>query len=79
MKTESFDSLIPFKIEDFISLIIEKKQIDFEDAIVYLYDSKLYEALSKEETKLWHLSTYELFNMLENEKKTGDFEYPDFV
>ncbi len=79
MTKESLEALIPIKIEDFVSLIIERKQLVFEDAIVYLYDSKLYEALSNEETKLWHLSTPELFNMLENEKDTGDFEYPDIV
>ena len=79
MTEEGFQALIPFKIEDFISLIIDRKQLDFEGAIVYLYDSKLYEALSKEETKLWHLSIPELFNMLETEKNTGNFEYPDFV
>ena len=79
MTKEGFEALIPFKIEDFVSLIIKIKHLDFESAIVYLYDSKLYEALSEEETKLWHLSTPKLFNMLETEKVTGKIDYPEFV
>lgn len=79
MENEVFKPIIPLKIQDLTSLIIERKQIEFQKAIQYLYSSKLYEALSNEETKLWHLSIEKLFDMLENEKRTRKIIFPDFV
>ena len=79
MENEVFRPIIPLKIQDLTSLIIERKQIEFQKAIQYLYSSKLYEALSNEETKLWHLSIEKLFDMLENEKRTHKIIFPDFV
>ena len=79
MENEVFRPIIPLKIQDLTSLIIERKQIEFQKAIQYLYSSKLYEALSNEETKLWHLSIEKLFDMLENEKRTRKIIYPDIV
>ncbi len=79
MDNNAFKPIIPLKIQDLTSLIMERKQIEFRKAIQYLYCSKLYEALSNEETKLWHLSTEKLFDMLENEKRTRKIIFPDFV
>ncbi len=55
------------------------KQISFFETLHYLYESKLYEMLSKEETKVWHLSNNKLFLMLEDEKRTNILTLPDFV
>ena len=74
----AFESIMPIKVQDLISLIVDKKHLEFDVALTYLYDSKLYDALSNEETKLWHLSTAKL-EMLDSEKLNGDFVYPDFV
>jgi len=79
MEESVFDSIMPLKVEDLISLIVEKHQLEFDAALLYLYDSKLYDALSVEETKLWHLSSEKLFDMLITEKNTGELVYPDFV
>lgn len=56
-----------------------KKQISFDEALEHLYSSALYSALSDEETKLWHLSSEKLVEMLEEEKRTNLLVYPDFV
>lgn len=77
-KTE-FEAILLLKIEDFISFLIENKGMSFDKAVQCLYQSKVYEALSDEETKLWHLSTPALYEMLEIEKKEGKIIYPDFV
>ena len=74
-----YTAIIPYKIKDIILLIIENNNICFIDAISYLYNSKLYEYLSQEETKLWHLSYSKLYDLLENEKQNYFFEFPDFV
>ena len=79
MEKSVFESIMPLKVEDLISLIVEKKQYEFDSALSYLYDSKLYDALSIEETKLWHLSSEKLFDMIVTEKETGELIYPDFV
>jgi hypothetical protein len=63
-----FNSIIELKIQDLTSLIIEQKNLNFRESLSYLYDSTLYVKLTKEETKLWHLSTQKLFEMLEVEK-----------
>jgi hypothetical protein len=44
-----------------------------------LYESKLYEKLADEKTKLWHLSSEKLLEILLLEKRTGELIYPDYV
>ena len=41
------------------------------------YESKVYALLEQEDTKLWHFSPLTLFNMYDEEKKTGNFEIPE--
>ncbi len=75
----NYTFIIPYKVIDLVSLITELKKLVFLDAINYLYSSQLYNYLSDETTKLWHLSTHKLFSMLEEEKINNQFEFPDFV
>jgi len=77
-KTE-FEAIFPYKMQDLVSRIIETLKIEFDDAVQILYESDLYEALSKEETKLWHLSTEKLLEILLIEKTTGKLIFPDYV
>lgn len=79
MKDKQFESIVELKIADIVSIIIDTKVLNFEDALQYLYTSELYKTLTVEETKLWHLSAEKLFDMLENEKETNVLLYPDFV
>lgn len=79
MDSKTFEAVLPLKIQDLISLINKNKNLNFNEALHYLYNSKLYEKLSEEESKLWHLSTAKLFLMLEDEKNTKMLTYPDFV
>ncbi|MCF6336134.1 MAG: hypothetical protein L3J12_10370, partial [Spirochaetales bacterium] len=59
--------IIPYKLKDLFALIMENKM--FIEAMEYLYNSGLYEYLSKEESKIWHLSPFKLFDMLERKAK----------
>jgi len=79
MTDPDYSILIPYKIDDLISMITESKKNSLQDALFYLYNSKLYAYLSDESTKLWHLSTHKLFELLETEKEKNIFEFPDFV
>ncbi len=71
MDIKQFNAIIPFIVQDLVSLIIEKQNIDFEKALDVLYNSKLYENLIAEETKNWHLSSEKLYEMLNFEMQTG--------
>ena len=74
-----YSAIIPYKIKDIILLIMENKEKKFLEAMDYLYNSKLYEYLSNEESKFWHFSQFKLFDLLEEEKQNTFFELPDFV
>jgi len=79
MNEVEFEAIFPIKVQDLISLIIEKENFDFQVAVQYLYESKLYDALADEKSKLWHISSEKLLEMLMTEKKTGVLIYPDIV
>jgi hypothetical protein len=79
MQKAEFEITIEIIVQDLVSLVMQNEAIEFMDALPYLYDSELYSALTDEETKLWHLSTEKLYDMLKNEKLNNKLEYPDFV
>ncbi|MCL2186673.1 MAG: hypothetical protein FWB86_12605 [Treponema sp.] len=47
------------------------------DAIKLFYNSSLYAMLENEKSKLWHLSSLALYEMLEEEIDTGHINYPE--
>ncbi len=79
MTKKEFEIILIIKVQTLIDQIIKKRKIKFKTAMQYLYNSKLYEALSNEKLKVWHFSTWKLFEILETEKKTGKLIYPDYV
>lgn len=79
MQKAEFESILELKVQVLISLIMETENKAFLDALEFLYESKLYEALADESTKLWHLSTEKLYDMYTNEKQGNKLEFPDFV
>lgn len=62
------DSVLPMKVKELVGLIQERKGMDTESAVCYLYFSKLYDTLKNDHTKLWYLSAENLYSMLETEK-----------
>ena len=63
-------AIMPFKVLQILEIIMEKKQIGYDDAFGYLYSSNLYQLLIKEDTKLWYISGLGLFELLEEEKES---------
>ena len=61
--------MLPFKIQQLLQTIIEKKRFGIEDAMQYLYSSDLYNLLSEESSYLWQLSTLNLYDLLKKEKR----------
>lgn len=77
MDKEKFESMLILIVPDIVRLIVENYPWDEVTASKNFYNSKVYEKLEDEETKLWHLSPLTLFNMFDEEQKTGSFAYPE--
>ena len=41
------------------------------------YNSKTYEVLAREETKVWHYSPLTIYTMWKEEKETGEIIFPE--
>jgi hypothetical protein len=79
MDLKVFNTILPYKIRDAVSLIMQTEKLDFINALEYFYNSELSATLEKEDTKLWHLSSFKLAEMLLDEKKNKKLSFPDFV
>ena len=77
MNKEKFAVLLPIFITDLIKKSIEQKNILQDEAISLLYNSKLYDLLNDEESKVWHYSTDKLFQLFEEELNTGNITLPE--
>jgi len=70
-------AMLEFIVPRLIKTIIKNMNIAEKDAFTMLYQSKLYEQLEKDETKLWHLSVPTLYEMFREEQETGQITYPE--
>lgn len=77
MEKHKFEAMLMLLVPQVVQLITENYSYDELSAAKEFYDSKLYSVLEKEDTKLWHLSALTLFNMFDEEKKTGTFTFPE--
>jgi len=60
--------MLPYKVQQLLQAIIERKGFGIEDAVQYLYSSDLYKQLSEENSYLWQLGASYLYDLLEEEK-----------
>ena len=79
MSEEKFSAIIGLIVPKVIYLITKNYPYDDVIATEEFYNSRVYELLEQEETKLWHFSPLTLFNMFDEEKKTGMFSFPEEV
>ena len=77
MGAEKFSAVMGVLVEQIVHLITEKYAYDEMTASNECYNSKVYALMEQEDTKLWHFSPLTLFNMFDEEKKTGSFELPE--
>lgn len=77
MDKKKFESMLILIIPDVIKVIVENNKIDEIKAAELFYSSKVYEKLEQEDTKLWHFSPLTLYNMFEEERRTGEFVFPE--
>ncbi len=73
MNKGKFTVIMLEKIQTLCDSIKNYFNISYDETIKLLYNSKLYEALEDEETKMWYYSNYDLFRMFLEEKNTGKY------
>ena len=76
MDKNKFATILPVIVGGLANKIIEEAKMSETEVLDKLYNSALYSALEKEETKVWHYSVPKLFELWENEIKTGKLELP---
>ena len=64
-------------VSPIIEQITKNSNVDDEKAISRFYQSKLYQELSDEKSKLWHYSPMTLYTMYQDELLTGSYDYPE--
>ena len=60
-----------------LSLLMENRTLNLEEASFLLYNSQLYNMLEDEKTKLWRLGYPLLYDLLEEELTTGKITFPE--
>ena len=73
MSKNQFTFIMFEKMQTLCDSIKNYFNITYQDAIKMLYNSKLYEALEDEETKMWYYSNFDLFKMFLEETETGTY------
>ena len=75
---EKFNAILSVSlVPQIVYLIINKEKVDEDTALKWFYESKTYDCLSKEYTKMWHYSPLMIYHIWKNEKETGEVAYPE--
>lgn len=77
MEKNKFEAMLVLLVPQVIHLITENYPYDEVTASQEFYNSKVYSLLEQEDTKLWHFSPLTLFNMYDEEKRTGSVVFPE--
>lgn len=77
MDQNKLTAVLSLTVPKIVELIVENSRLSELEATQRLYVSRLYALLEDEETKLWHLSPLTLYNMFEEEQKTGGITFPE--
>ena len=75
---EKFNAILSIAlVPQTIALIAEKEGVWELAAMNVFYRSKVYDCLSREETKLWHCIPLTIYEMRKHEKETGELLFPE--
>jgi hypothetical protein len=74
---KKISSVIAIITPGIISLLMDNRGLSIEDSADMLYNSKLYNALEDEKTKVWRLGYPLLYDLLEEELTTGKITFPE--
>ena len=71
MNEEQFSAMLTMIVPPIINQITKNSNVDDDKAISHFYQSKLYQELSDEKSKLWHYSAMMLYTMYQDELLRG--------
>ena len=74
---DNLNTLLTFITPGIIQLLVDARGMTSEAAAIILYNSKLYNLLEDEKTKLWRLGYPLLYDMLEEELTTGEITFTE--
>ena len=77
MNEDQFSAMLAIIVPPIIDLITKNSNVSEDIAISHFYQSKLYQELSDESSKLWHYSPLTLYTMYQDELLTGSYDYPE--
>ena len=71
---ENVHIFIPFKVAKVTELVSKNNNISWKEALLEFYNSRTYDVLEREDTKLWYEGASYLYMGLESEKRGEKFE-----
>ncbi|MDR3076561.1 MAG: hypothetical protein LBU26_04600 [Synergistaceae bacterium] len=74
---KKISSVIAIITPGIITLLMEHRGLNVEEAAGVLYNSQLYKALEDEKTKVWRLGYPLLYDLLDEEITTGKITFPE--
>lgn len=77
MNEEQFSAMLTMIVPPIIDQITQNSNVNDDKVISRFYQSKLYQELSDEKSKLWHYSAMTLYTMYQDELLTGSYDYPE--
>ena len=77
MNEDQFSAMLAIIVPPIIEEIAKNSNVDVEQIIPKFYQSKLYQELYDEKSKLWHYSPKTLYTMYQDELLTGSYDYPE--
>jgi len=78
MDNKHLESVLPVVVASLVDMIITQDSLSEDIVLHKLYSSSLYAALENEETKVWHYSVAKLYELYQEEIKTGKLELPGY-
>lgn len=77
MEQKKFEAMLILIVPQVVRLIVENYNLNEIEASKVFYESEVYSLLEQEDTKLWHFSPLTLYNMYDEEQKTGQITFPE--
>lgn len=77
MNEDQFSAMLAIIVPPIIDLITKSSNVSDDIAISRFYQSRLYQELSDESSKLWHYGPLTLYTMYQDELLTGSYDYPE--
>ena len=77
MSEDQFSAMLAVIVPPIIEMIVRNSNQEDSAAVSLFYQSRLYEELADESSKLWHYSPLTLYTMYQDEIMTGTYDYPE--